>query len=158
LLKPVEPGPENCAHAPVPTVGVFPRSEPVVNEPHTLMVFVLLPFTVAGVAVALTVTDGEAALTQLPGSVEVAVITSPADRVDTVAVHTPPETRAVPIELLLLITLIVAPDTPVPETLVAPAQYVPVMAGVADIVGAAGITTLPDDPDMHPTELVTVKV
>ncbi len=44
----------------------------------------------------------------------------------------PLDTVAVPIEDPLRITLIVEPVTPVPVTVVTPAQYVPVIAGAAD--------------------------
>ena len=32
LLKVDVPGPEVCVHTPVPTVGVFPPSDPLIND------------------------------------------------------------------------------------------------------------------------------
>lgn len=76
----------------------------------------------------------EAALTHLPDSVWVAVRTSDAAKVETVADQVPPTlTVAVPIEEPLLITLIEEPLIPVPVTVVLPGQYVPVIVGAVEL-------------------------
>ena len=52
LLKVVVPGPDTCAHVPVPVVGVLPPRLPLIR-PHTLW----LAGTVATVAIPYRVTD-----------------------------------------------------------------------------------------------------
>jgi hypothetical protein len=95
---------------PVPETVVFPGQ--------------IGPEIVGAAETDLTVTDEEAALTHLPLSVCVAVKTSAELRDETVIVHVVPLQVADPEEIdePLRITEIVDPFTPVPETVVFPAQ------------------------------------
>jgi hypothetical protein len=64
----------------------------------------------------------EFALEHLPVTVEAAVMVFPAERADTVFVQVVPATDAVPTEILFTNTSTEAPDSFVPETVVAPSQ------------------------------------
>jgi hypothetical protein len=107
----------------VPVITICPVEQPLAGE---------IPVIVGG-AQAMTVEADEAALTHFPTSVCVAVSASPGESVNPETVHVPPLTVVVPIETPLLIRLIVAPFTPVPETVVPLEQIVPTIAGAAEI-------------------------